>query len=745
MLTSYRFVFLGLWLLGVSFLAYQSSHLSFDNDTWLASDDPRRVAFDMFTAEFQSDEVLVALVALDGSLFDEERWQKHYAFEKDVKAIDGIASIDSPLHSTLVFDTGEALEIRSWQDLYRGGFIKDMATYQRLFHESLYGGRLLSQDERLVVLSLHLESRRLGVERNRIMQALFDVVAMHGLQEDVFYVGEAALKYRLDEATKGGLVRILFFAFLVIVLFLLIILRSWLRALLITIVALAAMISCLGWIVLFGHHMTALSLALPVLVVVIAIADALHIVSRWSAYESLPTTERFNKMVAATWLPCLSASLTSAIGFGAFVVSHIVPLYNFGIDAFFAILWAYPLIVIAMWFGLLVLEGGRKTTTASQTEGSRWQVLVAWLSLHTDGHYARLWRRRFTVGGLALTAGLSLLYTETNFLDVFFSEKSRLRQGFTLVDDELGGSGRVDVVVTTPAVEGYREIDGMMLVQGLVTDFAALDNVSHVESYLLPVEMVHQAFGGSGDLPEDDAQLSQELLFLEFSRSESSKDVLADYVDFNYQKARLSLQTPTLSSRELAPLLATVEETVLRIVDMASVVVTGFGVYIHTLNDYVLRTQAESLFLTLCLIGVLLLVQFGLRLGLVGFATNLMPLGATLGLIAWLGYPYDFATILIASITLGLCVDDTIHFLHHYRSGRHAGLDSRGARQHALQATAIPIAWTSILFCCGLAVLALSELIILQRFSGFTIFGLMMAFFSSLLFLPSLLERFDKN
>ena len=169
--------------------------------------------------------------------------------------------------------------------------------------------------------------------------------------------------------TKGGLVHILFFAFLVIVLFLLMILRSWLRAFLITLVALGAMISCLGWIVLFGHHMTALSLALPVLVVVIAIADALHIVARWSAYESLPMRQRFHKMVATTWLPCLSASVTSAIGFGAFVVSHIVPLHDFGIDAFVAILWAYPLIVVSMWFGLLVFEGN-KTAVACQTAQS---------------------------------------------------------------------------------------------------------------------------------------------------------------------------------------------------------------------------------------------------------------------------------------------------------------------------------------------------------------------------------------
>ena len=153
-----------------------------------------------------------------------------------------------------------------------------------------------------------------------------------------------------------------------------------------------------------------------------------------------------------------------------------------------------------------------------------------------------------------------------------------------------------------------------------------------------------------------------------------------------------------------------------------------------------LHTQAVSILLTLLIIGALLLIQFGLRAGLCGLVANLLPLAATAGLVAWLNYPFDFAAILIAGVTLGLSVDDTIHFLHHYRRGA-----SDTPRRHALGRTARPIAVTTLLFCCGLGVIAFSDLVVLRRFAAFAMFGMGAALASMLLFLPAALAIFSPS
>ncbi|MBC6444376.1 MAG: MMPL family transporter [Alphaproteobacteria bacterium GM202ARS2] len=733
---SYSLGLLGLWLSAVLVVGGQVSGIRFDNDTWLREDDPRRVQFDMFSQEFQGGEVLLVLLQLDGPLFEEERWQRLYRFETALKGIEGVSSIESPIYGTVIIDSGESLEIRSFQDAYQRGFIKDMADYRRVFGESPYAHKLLSADETMVALSLRLDSHRQGVLRERIAGKIDDLIAEHGLTDNAYYVGDAALKRALDQATARDLVMLLSFAALVLLVFLFWACGgSWRRTLLMAACTCAAVLSSLGWMVIFGHVMTAVSLMIPVLVAVIAIADGLHILSRWSGLAHLEPQERFRTMVQETWLPCLSASLTSAIGLGSFVLSAIVPLQTFGIDSFVSILWAYPTIVIVMWCGLWLIEG-QVPHQQQQSRSHRW---IDWLKEQTVGQKARRWVRAFAFVGVFMVSGLSMIYTETSFLSVFFEKESRLRQGFDLVDKNLGGSGRVDVVLARDEVEAYRTIKALQGIERLNETYRDLPLVHDVESYLIPVEMVHRAFSGKASLPSDDEQLGQELLFLEFSRSESTRDVLADYMDFDYRKARVSLQTPSLESNELATLISQVEEQTRRKTD--DFIVTGFGVYIHTLNDYVLKTQVESLLLTLFLIAVLFSLQFGFRLGGAGFIANLLPLASTLGLVSWLGYPYDFATVLIAGITLGLSVDDTIHLLHHYRHKRKQGASVDEARQHALTVTAYPIAWTSGLFCCGLAVLSLSELVILQRFASFTIFGLVMAFFVSVLFLPALLGR----
>ena len=734
---------LGVWLCAVVVLGVQALGVHFDNDTWLQEDDPRRMQFDSFSQEFQGGEVLLLLLRLDGALFEKERWQRLYAFETALKDIEGVSSIESPLYGTIIIDSGESLEIRSFQDAYQRGFIKDMADYRRVFNESPYAGKLLSADETMVALSLRLESRRHNVARGRIIADIDALIAEHGLTDAAYHVGDAALKQALDQATEHDLVMLLSFAALVLLVFLFWACGfSWRRTALMAVSTCAAVVSSLGWMVVFGHVMTAVSLMIPVLVAVIAIADGLHILSRWSGLGSglagLVPHQRFRAMVRETWLPCLSASITSAIGLGSFVLSAIVPLHNFGIDSFVSILWAYPTIVITMWCGLWLMEGAREQEQQSRAT-HRW---IDWLKEQSAGLKARRWLLAFSVAGVLLFSGLSMVYTETSFLSVFFEKESRLRQGFDLVDDNLGGSGRIDIVIARDEVEAYRNTSALQAIESLNEDYRQLNLVHDVESYLIPVEMVHRAFSGKASLPSSDEQLGQELLFLEFSRSESTRDVLADYMDFNYRKARVSLQTPSLESHELAALLAQVEERTSKQTD--DFTVTGFGVYIHTLNDYVLKTQVESLLLTLVLIAVLFSLQFGIRLGGAGFIANLLPLASTLGLVSWLGYPYDFATVLIAGITLGLSVDDTIHLLHHYRHKRKQGEGADEARKHALDVTARPIAWTSALFCCGLAVLSLSELVILQRFASFTIFGLIMAFFVSVLFLPALLTRMAK-
>ncbi|MCY4245125.1 MAG: hypothetical protein OXE47_07365, partial [Gammaproteobacteria bacterium] len=418
----------------------------------------------------------------------------------------------------------------------------------------------------------------------------------------------------------------------------------------------------------------------------------------------------------------MGASVTSAVGFGAFAVSELIPLRHFGLASAAAILYTYPLIVGALWGGLWLAPSLR----AAPRPRFAWAKLAAAAQQLTAAHAGRV-AVAALLGTALLGGGLAHLRTETNFLTVFFADDSRVRRAFDLVDAQLGGSGRVEVAMRGGA-DAFATAAALAQVKRAANRAAAVDTVNHVDSYLLPVAMAHAAFAeprggdgrggesdgdgdgdgdsnsdigdaGAGDdaaLPVTDAEVAQELLFLSLSRGETRRDVLSPYLNFDHSAARLSLQTPNLDSaalqRTLDAAAAAVDSAVAAatgpttvtntgpatVTDAgpdsadtgpatdtspatsnATVTLTGLNVFIHHLGQLVLRTQAFSILLTLAAIGALLLMQFGARAGLCGLAANLLPLAATAGLVAWLGHPYDFAAILIAGVTLGLSVDDT--------------------------------------------------------------------------------------
>jgi len=737
-----------LWCALVAAAAGQLHRLDFDNDTWLAPDNPRRAALETFRAEFEPDEALLLVIALPQDFFRAAQTRKIRELDEALAALPESVSVLSPLSATTIIDTGDTLEIGSFADALDKKFLDGADAYRAKFLASPYAGKLLSPDGRTVLLRVAIP-RIDAAARARALAAIAAVARAHGFG-DAHFAGESALKGELNRITREQLPLLLALSALMLAVFLRLACGNWPRACVIFTAAVAAVASCLGLMAAFGWPMNAVLLVLPVMVAVIAVADGLHILATWDALAAQPPRMRLANSIRQTWLPCLGATLTSAAGFGAFAVSELTPLHHFGLASALTILYAYPLITGALWGALWMLP----QLALAPPRRLPWARLLA--AFERMVHASP---RRIVFGALCIAAllggGLALVRTETNFLAVFFAEDSAVRRAFDLVDSDLGGSGRVEVV-RRGAAEEFAAHAAMRGVEDLAARFAEIDTVNHVDSYLLPVGMADRAFGGAG-LPQTSRALSQELLFLSLSRSETERGVLSPYLDFNYAGARLSLQTANLHSPELARTIAQTAAQV-RARDAAdaksaaagsaaaaavnmTTTITGFGVFIHNLGEHVLRTQAVSILLTLLIIGGLLLAQFGLRLGLAGLLANLLPLAATAGLVAWLRYPYDFAAILIAGVTLSLSVDDTIHFLHHYRRGR----NPRDARRRALQRTARPIAVTTALFCCGLGVVAFSDLVVLRRFAAFAAFGIACALLAVLLFLPAILAMFTSR
>ena len=494
-----------------------------------------------------------------------------------------------------------------------------------------------------------------------------------GWAEQAHAVGDASLKAELDRILSQDLVRLLGLGLLVATLGLWASTRSLRRALFVSLTCGACAATGLGMMQRLGAPFTATSLVLPLLVLVVTVADALHVLARWDWERGRTDDARlaWRNTLRKTYAPCLVASLTTAAGCFSFAITPLLALRDFAWDASLAILVAYPLLLAPLWAAMLgwpALLGG-PLPKAGEKAGEKASQKPAAL-LQPQRWTPRLRLRRW----LALWGGVTLLFaaalpfarSESDFLQVFFAPQSDTRQGFDLVDGHLGGSGVLDIIIDSGQEEHFRGLQGrdaVLAFEGRVREgLGHLDWLRDVNSYLTPLRVAHRGLEGEGPRAQDDATLAQELFFLDLSQSESDRGVLQPWLTFDGASARVRLITPNLNSQQLQQLEARVRQAAAPMQEQGqSAAITGPANYVRYLSSLVFESQGKAGALAIALIGVLVLLQLGLRWGAIALAVNLPPLLITLGTIVWLGLPFDFGTILVTSLTLGLVVDSSLH------------------------------------------------------------------------------------
>ena len=743
-----------LWLAVSAIAIYGARGLKYDNDKWLAADNPNEIARNMLASEFNQFESTMLLFKSE-ALFTERGYERSTAFADAVKQIDGVVDVLSAYDASLIMtDAGGSLVITTYREALDNGQLPDLAALEARFYESDYLGRLLSEDGKLGAFIIKQETAGEPQLRDQVVAEILAVAAKNPLTADAEIAGDGFLKFTLDQKTKSQLGTILSIAGIGIALFLFSLFgRIWKTALVLG-TAITSVSVAMGLMALFGHNLTIIALALPVMLSVIVVADSLHIMRYWDNeidHATDETTPRhiLRETLQATWLPCLTTSATSAVGFGVFYFSELIPLREFGIDSFIGILLGYGFMMAGIFLGLytatpgaLERRGGRLHKLSLPDRAADSFLKLDWSVV--GNNRSATFAVAIAVTLMSFTALVLNAKSESNLLDVFFKPSSDLYQAFDRVDDELGGSGVISMVFKTDEEDYFRSYPPFTDIRNIETEIGTLRAINSTESFTNPLGDIHQNLVDDGtQYPQNEEQLAQEMLFSEWSRSAESRDVLAESVNFTFDSKHLRAYTPNLSSTELEAVVAKVEKQ-MALIDTDHVpkpIFTGHSVFFSQLSGYILNTQFTTVILTFVFILIVLIFEFNVRLAMAGMIACSLPILITMGTIAALGFPFDFATVIIASVTMGLSIDDTIHILHRYQ--HHLVDEHKSQRLSLRQALFIPgrpIVQSTFLFCFGAGVFLSSDLVMLQRFASFTIMGLVLALLGAVLLLPSLLS-----
>lgn len=522
------------------------------------------------------------------------------------------------------------------------------------------------------------------------------------------------------------------------------------------------MIGLLGW---FGWEVTVISSNFISLQLIMTLAIAIHLIVRYrELLRENPSADNRQLILDTVRLklkPCVYAVLTTIAGFGSLLLSGILPVKTFGWMMIAGLI--VSLIVTFLLFPtLLVLMPKKMPKSAWRGRYS----LTAFLAKFTDRHGV-------LIVGVSVAAligsisGISKLSVENCFID-YFKEDTEIYRGMKLIDQRLGGTTPLDVIIDFPkpkepaepvAVEADPDFDEF-------AEFDDLDQAASDEKYwFTPEKMrtVKAAHEYLDELPEtgkvlslatllDIAQTlkgekpldSLEIALLYNEAPEEFKKILTKpYVSVEHSQARFWVRVKdsdkTLKRNQLIKQIRA--ELPQRLgMPPEQVRLSGMLVLYNNMLQSLFSSQILTLGLTvLALTGMFLVLFRSLRIALIAMSANILPIGVVLGIMGWLGIPLDMMTMTIAAIGVGIAVDDTIHYIHRFRDEFPKDSDYLATMHRCHGSIGHAMYYTSATIIIGFSILAFSNFVPSVLFGLLTGLAMLMALLAALTLLPELI------
>lgn len=725
-----------------------------DNDitAWFSRDDPIFQQYERFREEFGGTRTLIVAFesTAGGSIFTDERFRHLEKATADIERIETVQRAQS-LANVNVIEGGaggergaegeadETLLVRSLGDVFHE---EGIAVVRRLaMDDEFIRGDLVSPDERVAAVVVSFDEDRIDEVRARVIDAIHQA-ALAGLPAGLtahfngsLEISETYNRVTLDNTAKFTPPILLLTLAAIYLMF-----RSWRRTLLAMAAVLISVVWTLGLYASMGFTYNVLSSMIPPLVVVLAVADDVHIMQHFEHERRHGDGERAFKMTVSHLLaPLFGASATTALGMLSLATSDVVAVRHFGVGAAIGIMVDFAISIVFMPTMLarvkpehtraapherLLIEPMRRISKFST---SRPRLVLAVAAL---------------VGGITI-AGMSRLYVDTNHIN-FFSTDHPLSTSAAVIDNELSGIYSFNILLEGPA-ESLKTPDVLQRIERAAGELRALPYVKKVTSVTDYVKRINRELNGgrpeAAVLPADQPAISQELFV--FGMSDRGRTELERMVASDYSRAQMSVKLASMSSDLVFAQIEKAEAIVGRAFagSVVTPAVTGSGRLFSTLDHYLVRSQLSSFstaFVTV--FGVIFLVFRSVRHGVLAIIPNLFPVLAVLGIMGWFGISMNVATVMVSSVALGVVDDDTIHFINRFRRDRARG----GSVDRSIEAATVvegrAALTTAIINSAGYGVLLLSEYRPTAWFGGLLALTMVTAFLAEVFVLPAAIK-----
>lgn len=770
-------------LIPTVFVGAQVRHLSINtsNEGLLHADDPILTIYDVFRDQFGRDDLMVLAIKSDKIFtipFLSKLKKLHDQLEAEVPHLNDITSLvnardtrgqgDTLLVDDLLVhfpendqDLSELKERVMANPVYRNQLISTDATFTTILIESdTYSAAgmesydpLAGFDENLDPSATNLNPEFLTDQENAQMVAKVKEIARsyEGPDFEISMAGSPIVTHTVKQLMMKDMKKFLRLAALAIGICLFVMFRRISGVLLPLLVVALTLISTLGLMAIFGVQFKVPTIVLPSFLLAVGVGASVHVLSL--VYQRIRKNDSKEEALiyamGHSGLAIVMTSFTTAAGLASFAAAEVAPIADLGLFSCIGVLLSllFTLILVPVLLAIFPLK--QKVGEKLDQGPNRFDRVLDWVA-HITTSRPKLIAILSLVIVLGFAAGIPKLQFSHNLLE-WLPEQIPVRMATEVIDRNLRGSVALEVVLDTGHENGLYNLDVLQAMDQLGTRLENFQQeslfVGKAISVTTILKEIHKALNENRKemyrVPENAALIPQEFLLFENSGS----DDLQDFVDSQFSKARVTIKVPWRDALAYVPFIEDIEsqfQTTFSDIEVEGTPVTVTTTGIMSLFARILyatmHSAAQSYGIAIVVITLLMILLIGdLRMGLIAMLPNISPIIIVMGIMGWFSIPLDMFTMLVASIAIGLAVDDTIHFVYNFKRYYQESDNVHLAVAQTLHTTGRALLTTSIVLSIGFFLFMLASMHNVFHFGMLVGMAIVFALLADFFLAPSLM------
>ncbi|MBI9075084.1 MAG: MMPL family transporter [Desulfatibacillum sp.] len=769
---AHYFITLCAILITTAILAGQLPKLTMDTreESFFHEDDPTLIAYNDFRYQFGQDDMFLIGMRPEKGLTPEFLAimnRLHKELEEKVPYLD---EVDSLVNGRVVRAEGDTLIV---EDLMPDP-PETIEEHQRIIglidRYPLYDNLLIAPDRSMAMILVKAQAvvgaadgdifdgfekapeadgepsqNFLNNEQNiEIYNVIREIVDKYrGKVIHFYFAGTPVFVAEIQRGIEKDLGLMIPLSFLLIIIFLAILFRRISGVVYPLITVIFSLISSFGIMAAWGIPISNAIQILPTFLIVVGIADSVHILTIF--YQNFQGSgdkrQAIVQAVGHTGLPIFMTSLTTACGLLSFIWADVAIVAQLGYIAPVGVMLAfiYTIFLLPSLIAIFPVKQSAKASPGKLSFMDRMFEGVTRLTTQRPIMIILIWAVLVILAGAA-AVNVRFSHNAMKWLP----EDSTARTGTDMMDKTNGGTVVLEVVVDSGRRNGFHDPDllARLAEAGEVIPTLSAHNIRSGKVFSLAdaLKETNRALNEDRDaayvVPDNRELIAQELILFESSGS----DDLEELVDSTYQTARLSILAPFTDSILYKDYVDLIQDYLRRQFSGETVKLTGHMSLFIGITKLFITSMAKSYVFALAVITLLMILMIGrIGLGLMSMIANIVPIIMIFGVMGVLGIPLDLFSILIGSIVLGLVVDDTIHFLHHFRRSFEINRNVEQAVRETPHTAGRAIVITSLVLCGGFFIYMTAYLTCNVHFGLLTGCAILFALAADLFLVPALL------